>query len=57
MVVLVGPTIFPLVVFPSIVEFVPHVMLFSGVLMFCAFTESRLIIAKMPIIITGMGND
>ena len=55
MVILVGLTIFPLVVFPSIVEFVPLVMLISRVLMFCAFTESRLIIAKMPIIITGIG--
>ena len=51
MVILVGLTIFPLVVFSSIVDFAPLVMLIYEILMFCAFTESRLIIAKMPIII------
>jgi hypothetical protein len=39
-----GPTILPLVIlplviFPSMVAFVALVKLFSGVLMFCAFTE------------------
>jgi hypothetical protein len=31
--------ILPLVIFPSMVAFVALVILFSGVLMFCAFTE------------------
>ena len=47
-----------LVIFPAIVEFVmfvPLVMLVSGVLMFCAFTEFRVTIANMPIIAARIG--
>jgi len=46
---LVGP-----VIFPPIVAF-PPVMLVSGVLMFCAFTEFRPTIASMPIIAARIG--
>ena len=50
----VGPAIlllvvFPLVIFPPIVALVPAVMLVSGVLIFCAFTEFRPTIAIMLI--------
>jgi len=45
---------FPLVIFPPMVAF-PPVMLVSGVLMFCAFTEFRPTIAIMPIIAARIG--
>ena len=44
-----------LVVFPPVVAFVPPVMLVSGVLAFCAFTEFRLAIAIMPIMAARIG--
>ena len=57
---LVGPVIFPLVAFPlvilpSMVIFVMLVMLVSGVLMFCAFTEFKPTIASMPNIAARIG--
>ena len=44
-----------LVMFPPIVAFVPPVMLVSGVLVFCAFTEFRPTIANMPIMAEELG--
>ncbi len=44
-----------LVMFPPIVAFVPPVMLVSGVLVFCAFTEFRPTIANMPIMAARIG--
>jgi hypothetical protein len=57
---LVGPDIFPLVAFPSVilpsmVIFVMPVMLVSGVLIFCAFTEFSRNIVTMPIIAARIG--
>ena len=51
MVILVGLVIFPTfppVIFPIVVF--PPVILLSGILMFCAFTEFRPTIANKPII-------
>ena len=45
---MVGPAIFPLVIFPLVI-------LPSEVLMFCAFTEFRPIIAIIPIIAARIG--
>jgi hypothetical protein len=55
---LVEPVIFPLVAFPLVIfplVAFPLVILVSGVLMFCAFTESRPTIAIMPIIAARIG--
>ncbi len=56
----VGPAIlslvaFPLVIFPLIVALDMSVILVSGVLMFCAFTEFRPTIAIMPIMAAMIG--
>jgi hypothetical protein len=55
---LVGPAIFPLVIFPLVIfplVAFPVVILLSGVLIFCAFTEFRPTIAIMPIIAARIG--
>ena len=51
---IIGLVAFPLVILPPIVAFT-LVMLVSGVLMFCAFTEFRPTIANMPIMAARIG--